>query len=115
MDTVCDCAGLLAEHTVTPPVQLGLQMLKQKGKLIEHAILEKTPEIDLFLLTRKEIRLLGSWGFNLDEYAQALEMIQSGKVDRKPLITHTFPLESAKDAFEVQLKYEEALKVLLNP
>jgi L-idonate 5-dehydrogenase len=90
-------------------------MLKQKGKLIEHAILEKTPEIDLFLLTRKEIRLLGSWGFNLDEYAQALEMIQSGKVDRKPLITHTFPLESAKDAFEVQLKYEEALKVLLNP
>ena len=115
VDAVCDCAGWLAEHTGIPPIQQGFKMLKAKGKLIEHSIFEKPPEISLFLLARKQIQLLGSWGFEFEEYGQAIEMIRSGKVDRKPLITHTFPLERAKEAFETQLDYEEAIKILLKP
>ena len=115
VDTVCDCAGWLAGHTGTPPVQQGLQMLRPKGKLIEHSIFEKTPEINFFLLARKEIQLQGSWGFTLEEYNQAADMIRSGKVDRKPLVTHEFPLDEAKKAFETQLQYEEAIKIVLKP
>ena len=33
-------------------------------------------------------------------YPLALEMIASGKLDAKPLITHHFPLEKTLDAFE---------------
>jgi threonine dehydrogenase-like Zn-dependent dehydrogenase len=115
VDTVCDCAGWLAGHTGTPPVQQGLQMLRPQGKLVEHSIFEKPPQIDFFALARKEIRLQGSWGFTHAEYLQALEMIRSGKVDRKPLITHEFPLEEASKAFETQLEYGEAIKILLKP
>ncbi len=115
VDTVCDCAGWLAGHTGVPPVQQGLLMLKHNGKLVEHAIFEKPPEINFFLLVRKAIQLLGSWGFAFPEYGQALEMIGSGKVDRAPLVTHTFPLDEAKAAFETQLQYEEAIKIVLNP
>lgn len=115
VDAVCDCAGWLAKHTGTPPIEQGIKMLRPRGKLIEHSIFEKTPEISFFLLTRKEIKLLGSWGFEYGEYQQAIEMIASGKVDRKPLITHEFPLDKATEAFEAQLNYEEAIKILLKP
>ena len=115
VDAVCDCAGWLAEHSGTPPVQQGLLMLKQNGRLVEHSIFEKPPEIDFFLLVRKGIKLLGSWGFVGHEYVQAVEMMQSGRVDRKPLVTHTFPLDKAKEAFETQLQYEEAIKIVLKP
>ena len=42
-------------------------------------------------------------------------MIRSGKVDRKPLVTREFPLDEAKKAFETQLQYEEAIKIVLKP
>lgn len=115
VDTVCDCAGWLAEDTGTPPLQQALLMLKQRGKVIEHSIFEKPPEVNYFLLARKEIKLLGSWGWSLEEFVQALELIRSGKVDRKPLITHEFPLDRVKEAYETSLKYEEAIKVVIKP
>ena len=115
VDIVCDCAGWFAVDAAVPPLQQALLMLKPNGKLIEHSIFEKPPEINYFLLVRKGIKLLGSWGFVMDEFTQAIEMIRSGKVDRKPIITHEFPLDRAKEAFETQLNYEEAIKVLLIP
>lgn len=115
VDTVCDCAGWFAEDTGTTPLQQALLMLKVNGKVVEHSIFEKPPEISYFLLVRKGIKLLGSWGFTLEEYAQAIELIRSGKVDRKPLITHEFPLDRAKEAYETQLRAEEAIKVLFKP
>ena len=42
-------------------------------------------------------------------------MISSGKIDRKPLISHTFALEDASEAYETQLMAEEAIKVILKP
>ena len=115
VDTVCDCAGWFADDTGITPLQQAMLMLKQNGKVVEHSIFEKPPEVNYFLLVCKGIRLQGSWGFVLEEYAQALELIRSGKVDRKPLITHEFPLDRVQEAFETQLRYDEAIKVLIKP
>jgi len=115
VDIVCDCAGWFRQHSGTPPIQQGLLMLRENGRLVEHALFEKPPEVNYMLLVRKGIKMLGSWGFLLHEYAQALEMIGSGKIDREPLITHQFPLDETKNAFETQLNYEEAIKILITP
>ena len=40
-----------------------------------------------------------------------VRLIGSEKIDRKPLITHKFPLEQANEVFETQLKAEAAVKV----
>ena len=90
-------------------------MVKQDGKVLLVAVYEKDPEIQYNIIVRKGIKLFGSWGWSLEEFIQSLELIKSGKVDRKPLVTHEFPLEKAKEAYETQLKAEEAIKVLLKP
>jgi len=72
-------------------------------------------ELDHNSIVRKGIKLFGSWGWSPEEFVQALELMRSGKVDRKPLITHEFPLDRAKEAYETQLKAEEAIKVVFKP
>ena len=115
VDTVYDCAGWFAEHTGTPPLQQALLMVKRRGKIVLVAGYEEPLSIDLNRIMVKGLSVIGSIVWSLDEFAQALELIRSGKVDRKPLITHEFPLDRAKEAYETQLKAEEAIKVLLKP
>lgn len=115
VDTVFDCAGGTTEHTGTPALWQGLLMVKENGKVVVVAIFEKPFEIEYNIIVRKGIKVFGSWGWSLDEFAQSVELMRSGKVDRKPLITHKFPLDRAKEAYETQLKAEESIKVLLKP
>jgi len=115
VDTVFDCAGASVESTRTPPLQQALLMVKENGKVVLVAAFEKPVEIEHNLIMRKGIKLLGSFGYSLEEFAQALELMRAGKVDRKRLISHEFPLDRAKEAYETQLKTDEAIKVLIKP
>ena len=40
------------------------------------------------------------WVYPSDSYPTALELVASGRVDVKPLITHTYKLEETLQAFE---------------
>ena len=64
------------------------------------------------VLYRKSLRVIGSWG---GRGAQALALMQAGKVNTKPLITHQFSLDDINEAFETALKRDEAIKVLVKP
>ena len=72
-------------------------------------------EIDHNMIVCNGTKLFGSWGWSSDEFTEALELLRSGKVNRKSPITHEFPLERAKEAYETQLRTEEAIKVLIKP
>ncbi len=115
VDTVFDCAGWSAEAKGSPPLWQALLMVKQNGKVIEVAVFEKPAEIDFNIIMRKNIYLTGSWGWNPLEFFYALDLLKSGKINRKHLITHTFPLDKAKEAYETQLNAHEAIKVVLIP
>ena len=115
VDTVFDCAGCTAGFEGTPALQQALSMVKENGKVVLVAVFEKPLQIDHNLIMRKGASVLGSWAWTPEELTQAMELMRSGKIDRKPLITHEFPLERATEAYETQLKAEEAIKVLLKP
>ena len=115
VDTVFDCAGQSADAKGQPPLWQAWQMVKQNGKVVEVALFEKSCNLDLNIITRKGICLFGSWAWSTQEFSSALELIKTGKVDRKPLITHTFPLDEAKQAYETQLNSREAIKVVITP
>jgi len=115
VDTVIDCAGQSTDAKGQPPLWQALQMVKQNGKVVEVAIFEKSCDLDLNIVMRKGIHLIGSWAWSPQEFIAALELMKTGKVDRKPLITHRFPLVKAKQAYETQLSSREAIKVVITP
>jgi len=115
VDIVFDCAGASREHAGPPTLQQALMMVKENGRVVLVAVSERPFEIDSNAIMRKGVRLFGSWAWSLDEFGEALKLMQSGKVARKQLITHEFPLDRAGEAYETQLKAEEAIKVLIKP
>jgi len=112
---VFDCAGVRREQAGPASLQQALMMTRENGRVILVSVSERPVEIEANIIMRKGLRVLGSYGWTLDEFAQALDLMRSGKVDRKQLISHEFPLDQAREAYETQLNAEEAIKVLIKP
>ena len=109
-DVIIDCAG-----AKDSPNQ-GLLMLKQMyGRMVFVALFEHAAELDFNQVVRKHVTIEGSWTWTDDDYRQAIALVESGRVDRKPLISHAFPLTDAPEAFAIQDQPDAAIKVVLKP
>ncbi len=109
VDAVIDCAGAPNSS------QQGLQMLKQEdGRLVLVALFEHPGPLDRNQIVRKHVRLLGSWAWTTADFRRALDLVASGRIDRRPLISHQFALDDAAEAFRVQ-EAGQAIKVLVKP
>jgi 2-desacetyl-2-hydroxyethyl bacteriochlorophyllide A dehydrogenase len=115
VDMVFDCAGVSREQAGRPTLMQALMMAKQNGRVVLVAVSERPFEIEANLIMRKGLKVFGSWAWTLPEFAQALDLMRTGKVDRKQLISHEFSLDQAREAYETQVNAEEAIKVLLKP
>jgi len=111
VDVAIECAGL--ELTA----QQALEVVKPvTGRVVAVALYENTPiKIDLNDAVTKTNDILGVFGAQEEDIATAIELITMGKVDRKPLITHRFSLDEAKQAFETQMDTTDSLKVMILP
>ncbi len=115
VDTVIDCAGYLKHMSGPPPLQSAIDMLKPRGgKIICFGAYEGPVTLDLTYLIEKQIHIIGSLGDDASELNQGLELMASGKVDRKKLITHEFPIDRIVEAFETQGR-GQAIKVMIHP
>jgi threonine dehydrogenase-like Zn-dependent dehydrogenase len=109
VDAVIDCAGAVNSS------QQGLQMLKQEhGRLVLVALFEHDGPLDRNMIVRKHVQLLGSWASTTEDLRQAVQLIASGTVDRRILVSHEFALGQADEAFAVQER-GQAIKVVVKP
>ena len=115
VDVVYDCAGMGKNFKAPSVLEQALSIVRQNGKVVVVAVFEQELTIDYNMIVRKGIQVHGSWAWEMEEFIEASQLIASGEIDRKPLISHTFPLEEASKAYETQLMAEEAIKVLLTP
>jgi L-idonate 5-dehydrogenase len=68
--------------------------------------------IPMQMVTAKELQLRGSFRFH-EEFAIAVDYIDKGMIDVKPLISATLPLTQARDAFELANDRSKSMKVQL--
>jgi threonine dehydrogenase-like Zn-dependent dehydrogenase len=115
LDIALDCVGSTVGSTRTPVIEQLFNIVREGAKVILVGTHEDKLTLDLNVIMGKGLHVLGSVAYNPDELAESLDMIRSGKVRRKPLISHEFSLNEAKEAFETQLMAHKAIKVLLKP
>jgi threonine dehydrogenase-like Zn-dependent dehydrogenase len=70
-------------------------------------------ELDMINFLMKELALTAATEYPV-EFPAVIEMLSSGKVDVRPLVSHTFPLSSFDEAFAQALRQNEAVKVLVD-
>ena len=63
-------------------------------------------------MTAKELQLRGSFRFH-EEFSVAVDYINKGMIDVKPLISATLPFTQARDAFELANDRSKSMKVQL--
>ncbi|NLP64907.1 zinc-dependent alcohol dehydrogenase [Paraburkholderia sacchari] len=110
---VIDCAGFLKHMDGPPPLQQALHLLRPKGgRIVCFGAYEDKFPIDFMPVIHKEIAIYGSMGYSPADLEKALDLMASGELDRKRLISHRLTLEHITEAFEVQGS-PEAIKVMV--
>ncbi len=71
--------------------------------------------LDPNLVYHSEVTLLGSYSSTPFEQRMALELLSSGKIEIKKLVTHRFPLEKVPDAVRLARRAKDCLKILIVP
>jgi (R,R)-butanediol dehydrogenase/meso-butanediol dehydrogenase/diacetyl reductase len=115
VEIVYDCVGASKDRTGPPVIQQALDIVKEGGRIVCFGTFQSAVTVDFGPLIWKHPTIVGVLGFTPEEMAQALELMLTGKVKRKPVISHEFPLDQAKKAFETQLKASDSVKVLIKP
>jgi L-idonate 5-dehydrogenase len=92
-------------------VRAGLDVLRPRGVLVQLG-LGGDIAIPQNLVVAKEIEIRGTFRFHA-EFALAVDLINRRRVDLKPLLSGTYPLEDAVTAFEVAGDRSRSMKVQL--
>jgi len=115
--TSAEMAGVVFECSGAPiAFHQAPLLVRPFGRMMQIGMYEKnlelTPELMTMMFQYRNLTLYGCGGQRWDI---ALELMQAGKVKTKDLITHVFSLDDVKDAFEMQLNSDDAIKVLVKP
>ncbi|SFQ32387.1 zinc-binding dehydrogenase [Salibacterium halotolerans] len=109
-------ADLVFECTGAPPAaNMGLDLLTKKGQYVQVGIF---PEEKVLLnasdIIQKEIQVTGTRSQKAADWEPSLELIRSGTVDTKALITHEFDITQWDEAYDA-IKNGGGIKVSLTP
>lgn len=89
--------------------EAALNLTKPRGTLVLKSTVAASKEFNLAPIVIDEIRVQGS---RCGQFAPALRLLASGKLDFNPLITAVYSVDDAIEAFE-RNKEQNSLKVLL--
>jgi L-iditol 2-dehydrogenase len=111
-DVVLEAAGSEAA------LPLALELARRGGTVVCMGIVggnrRMFMEADVFAL--KDLRVDGVFAYTTNNFAEALRLIETGRMNLKPLITHTFPLQDFEKAFDLlSTRKEPVVKVMLRP
>ena len=105
-DVLFECSGVAAALAAAVPAL-------KPGAIAVQLGLGGDMTLPVQAMTAKEIQLRGSFRFH-SEFFSAVRMMQSGRIDVKPLLTHTLPMSDAVDGFVLAADRSQAIKVQLD-
>jgi L-idonate 5-dehydrogenase len=105
-DVMLECSGN------EQALRSGLEAMRPRGTVVQLG-LGGDVSIPQNLVVAKELSICGSFRFHA-EFALAVRLINEGRVDLRPMVTASFPLSQARQAFELASDRSKAMKVLLD-
>jgi threonine dehydrogenase-like Zn-dependent dehydrogenase len=116
VDVVCDCVGFIHGFPGKPVIQQALDMIcDRSGRIMCFGMFEDNVNLDLGPLISRQPQIIGVMGMEPEDISDGLDFMDSGKIDRKSVVTHSYPIDQVKSAFEIQSNYAESMKVLILP
>lgn len=75
----------------------------------------KNVEVPMQRIVTKELKIIGNYVYDLNSFCESLRLLEEGKIDVTPLITHRYPLIEGVEAFNALQNNADGrmLKVIL--
>ncbi|OAA62912.1 GroES-like protein [Niveomyces insectorum RCEF 264] len=105
-DVVVDASG------AEPSIRASLHAVRAGGTYVQGGMGKPEITFPIMALCTKEVTMRGSFRYSAGDYRLAVELVASGQVAVKKLITETVPFSSAEDAFK-KVKTGEVIKILI--
>jgi len=105
-DIMFECSGAVSA------LSAGIAALRPGGIIMQLG-LSGEMSLPMMAITAKELQLRGSFRFHT-EFAMAIQLMQQGLVDLKPLVTHSIPLDRAVEAFNIANDRNIAMKAQID-
>ncbi|MFD1167891.1 zinc-dependent alcohol dehydrogenase [Oceanobacillus caeni] len=107
-DVAFECSG------AAPSAHNCLHLLKKTGLYVQVGLYGKKIPFDHDLALMKEINITNSYASEPTSWVRALQLLESKKVNVKPLISNKLPLEEWEKGFDIVMN-KGGFKVLLSP
>ena len=108
LDFVHDCAGAV------PLVDIAMNTLKKTGHYYITGLFHQLAPTDLGKVVRSEIDIHGTICYTREEFKECLQLIEDGRVEVTPMITHHYALADMEKAFEMFCS-RQAIKIMIHP
>ncbi|MFC2045548.1 zinc-binding dehydrogenase [Chloroflexota bacterium] len=114
------CADIVMECSGVPvALQQALEMTRAGGHIVLVGLFEEDVPLNINRIILKQFKLVSSYSWTnkpvTQEIMESMDLLAQGKVNVKPLISHEFPLDNIMEAFEVQTKPDQSVKVIIKP
>ncbi|KAI1855377.1 hypothetical protein JX266_000242 [Neoarthrinium moseri] len=107
-DVVLECTG------AAPCIQAGIFAARKGGTYVQAGMGQENVVFPITTACIRALNIKGSIRYTTGCYPKAVELVASGKVNPRALITHRFKFEQSLEAFEVVKKAsEDTLKVMI--
>jgi len=94
----------------------GLKMIRRLGRFVEFSVFSGETSVDWSIIgDRKELQILGAHISGKHGYEVAIDFLSRGIIKVDDIVTHTYPLDKYKEAFELAEQGVESIKVVLKP
>jgi len=107
-DVVLECSGFPAA------ARMALDMVRKQGKYTQMGLFGGPIEIDFEKIAFKEIQVTGFVSQRRPAWKRALSLMGRGVIQGEKLISHRFPLDEWREAFDL-FERKEGIKLILIP
>ena len=92
-----------------------METIEKGSDIVVVAVFAKDPALSMFYLGENELRLIGSMMYRHEDYLTAIDYVNKGIVNLKPLVSNRFAFEEYDDAYKfIDTHRETSMKVLID-
>ena len=92
-----------------------METIEKGSDIVIVAVFAKDPALSMFYLGEHELRLIGSMMYRHEDYLTAIDYVNKGIVNLKPLVSNRFAFEEYDDAYKfIDTHRETSMKVLID-
>ena len=92
-----------------------METIEKGSDIVVVAVFAKDPALSMFYLGEHELRLIGSMMYLHEDYLPAIDYVNKGIVNLKPLVSNRFAFEEYDDAYKfIDAHRETSMKVLID-